>query len=188
MVKNTGGNKTKGAARKLMTNRPSTKLRKAESEEEKYAYVTKICGGRICHVKTLCGIELLCHIRGKFSGRNKSSNFIAMGSLLLIGIRDFGKNECDVIEVYNPHEVDLLKQMPDVDLSDMHKYSNPFRSGIVVSSSSSSGLPDDDDLFDFRRTKTELREEEAATASGGGDVLIGEGGDVTDEIINIDDI
>ena len=179
MVKNSGGNKTKGAARKLLSNRPSSKLRKAESEEEKYAYATKICGGRICHVKTLCGIELLCHIRGKSSGRNKSSNFIAMGSLLLVGIRDFGKNECDVIEVYNPHEIDLLKQMPDVDLSEMHKYSNPFRSGIT------SCVEEDDlsDAFDFKRTKKE-------EGGGIGDIIenVVETENDTEEIINIDDI
>ena len=180
MVKNTGGNKTKGAARKLMTNRPSSKLRKSESEEEKYAYVTKICGGRICHVKTLCGIELLCHIRGKFSGRNKSSNFIAIGSLLLIGIRDFGKNECDVIEVYNPHEVDLLKQMPDVDLSEMHKYSNPFRSGITNT------IAEDDfsDAFDFRKVGEE-KHEIVAIESTMNTIIVGED---ESEIINIDDI
>jgi len=180
MVKNSGGNKTKGAARKLLSNRPSSKLRKSESEDEKYAYVTKICGGRICHVKTLCGIDLLCHIRGKFSGRNKSSNFISLGSLLLVGVRDFGKNECDIIEVYNQHEIDLLKQMPDVDLSDMHKYSNPFRTG--GGATAMTAIDDElEDAFDFRRTKEETKEKELIPESI--DTL-----DLGGDTINIDDI
>ena len=181
MVKNTGGNKTKGAARKLMTSRPSSKLRKSESEEEKYAYVTKICGGRICHVKTLCGIELLCHIRGKFSGRNKSSNFISMGSLLLIGIRDFGKNECDVIEVYNTSEVELLKQMPDIDLSNMHKYSNPYSSNITT-------IIEDEytDVFDFTVSKKPILDIESSIIIDSKDAH--PDGSDNEEIINIDDI
>jgi initiation factor 1A len=159
MVKNSGGNKTKGAARKLLVSRPSSKLRKSEREDEKYAYVTKVCGGRICHVKTLCGIEFICHIRGKFSGRNKSSNFISLGSLLLVGVRDFGKNECDVIEVYNPSEVELLKQMPDIDLSDMHKYINPYRN---ASSTCVSTIIEDEleDVFIFKKAKGETKVDE----------------------------
>ena len=182
MVKNTGGKKTKGAARKLMSSRPSSKLRKSESEEEKYAYVTKICGGRICHVKTLCGIELLCHIRGKFSGRNKSSNFISIGSLLLIGIRDFGKNECDVIEVYNPSEVELLKQMPDIDLTEMHKYSNPYRSGTTVVTTEDEYT----DVFDFTVSKKPIPDIESSTIIDSKDA--DPDGSDKEEIINIDDI
>jgi initiation factor 1A len=172
MVKNQGGKRTKGAARKMLTSRPSNKLRLSECEEEKYAFVTKVCGGRICQVKTLCSIELLCHIRGKFSGRNKSANLITIGSLLLIGIRDFGKNECDVIEVYNANEVELLKQMPDIDLSNMHKYTNPFHSSEISINT------EDDLLIDFRRTK-EPTEEIINT----NEIIMEE-----NETINIDDI
>jgi len=180
MVKNSGGNKTKGAARKFLTNRPSSKLRKSESEEEKYAYTTKICGGRICHVKTICGIELTCHIRGKFSGRNKSSNLISVGSLLLVGVREFGKLECDVIEVYNPHEVELLKQMPDVDLSEMHRYANPFRTGNTTITEDY----DISDAVDFRRTRGEESKEDSKEENN----IVLETIEESGEIINIDDI
>lgn len=160
MVKNEGGKRTKGAARKLLTIKPSSKLRLSECEEEKYAYVTKICGGRICHIKTICGTDLICHIRGKFSGRNKSANFISIGCLLLVGLRDFGKNECDVIEVYTTNEVELLKQMPGVDLSDMHKYTNSFRiSGITASADAPETQDDLSDVFEFHRERIVTPEE-----------------------------
>jgi carbamate kinase len=70
-----------------------------------------------------------------------------IGSLLLIGIRDFSKGECDVIEVYNQTEIERLKQMPDIDLSEMHKYTN-------INSSAAGDLEEDiSDMVVFSKKK-----------------------------------
>ena len=117
MVKNTtGGNKAKGHARK-MTDRPmSFALRLAQSSDELYAQVVAPLGNGMCHV--LCandGKTRLCHIRGKFRGRGKSSNIVKKGSWLLVGVREWETpkekklENCDLLEVYTDMEIEKLK-------------------------------------------------------------------------------
>jgi len=118
MVQNkTGGNRTKGFARKN-ERATNTRLRMVECEEEKYAIVRKILGGTRCEV--LCDDRVNRHaiIRGKFTGKNKRGNVIQAGTILLIGIRDWvtkkddKMEECDVLEVYSALEMNQLKQRP----------------------------------------------------------------------------
>lgn len=117
MVKNTtGGNKAKGHARKQMDKPMSFALRIAETADEMYARVTAPLGNGMCHV--LCaddGITRLCHIRGKFRGRGKSSNIVKRGSWILVGRREWETpkdkkmENCDLLEVYTDTEIDKLK-------------------------------------------------------------------------------
>jgi initiation factor 1A len=114
MVKNFGGNKAKGFARKSFAKHDS-ELRISLEPAEIYAQVTKIYGGKNCQVITLDGTEMLCHIRGKFSGRNKRDNFIGNGTWMLVGTREWEKAEkgkilnCDIIVVYNDTDKNKLK-------------------------------------------------------------------------------
>lgn len=116
MVKNvTGGNKSKGFARKGFIKNDSA-LRTSSDPAELYAQVVKILGGAACQVTTLEGEQLLCHIRGKFRGRGKRDNFIGAGSWLLVGLREWeteaakGKLlNCDLIEVYSDSDKNKLK-------------------------------------------------------------------------------
>jgi initiation factor 1A len=117
MVKNTtGGNKAKGHARKQMDKPMSFSLRIAETADEMYAQVVAPLGNGMCHV--LCaddGITRLCHIRGKFRGRGKSSNIVRKGAWILVGRRDWETpkdkkmENCDLLEVYTDTEIDKLK-------------------------------------------------------------------------------
>lgn len=114
MVKNfSGGNKSKGFARKNYTKKDNG-LRTSQEEGEVYAQVTKLLGGTACHVITLDNMKMLCHIRGKFRGRGKRDNFISNGTWILVGLREWEKVpmkdkllNCDLIEVYN--EADKLR-------------------------------------------------------------------------------
>jgi translation initiation factor IF-1 len=116
MVKNvSGGNKSKGFARKNFAKKDS-QLRISENELELYAQVSKVFGGTSCKVMSVDNVELLCHIRGKFRGRGKRDNFIANGTWLLVGLREWEKDaakgkllNCDVIEVYNEGDKNKLK-------------------------------------------------------------------------------
>ena len=117
MVKNFGGKKTKGMARKNLTAKPSNILRLSTNEYEKYAQVSKLLGNGMCHVLCHDNITRLCHIRGKFRGRGKRDNLVKVGSLLLVGIREYetcgdGKKlqNCDLLEVYADHDKEKLKQ------------------------------------------------------------------------------
>ena len=115
MVKNTGGNKAKGYARKNMV-KGSYALRISEDSAEIYAQAVKILGGSICRVTNLQGIEMNCHIRGKFRGRGKRDNTITTGTWLLVGLREWEKEassgkllNCDLIEVYSDSDKNRLK-------------------------------------------------------------------------------
>jgi hypothetical protein len=117
MVKNsTGGNKSKGLARKNFTKKDAA-LRVAREEGEIYAQAVKIMGGNIASAIDIEGNPLRVHIRGKFRGRGKRDNFIGPNTWLLVGLHEWGseKNnpgdirDCDVLEVYNDTDKSRLK-------------------------------------------------------------------------------
>ena len=115
MVKNTtGGSKHKGMARKLVNAPVSNKIRYSEDEDECYAKVTKMLGNGMCHVdllyKDVMHNNVVCHIRGKFRSRNKKSNLVTIGSILLVGIRSWTSkiDACDLLCIYNDSQVSSL--------------------------------------------------------------------------------
>jgi initiation factor 1A len=116
MVKNlTGGNKSKGMARKNANGGKEKTTRISEDEFEMYAIVEKYHGNKMCDVLCLDGESRLCHIRGKFSGKGKRDNTVAKNTWVLVGIRDYEtikdgkKPNCDLLEVYNDKEKETLK-------------------------------------------------------------------------------
>lgn len=119
MVKNTGGNKAKGFARKNEKVGISNRIRMSECEDEKYAIVRKIYGGSMCEI--FCD-DNICRqgiIRGKFRGRGKRTSMITSGTLVLIGLRGWASEsksdkleQADILEVYSSLELDQLKQKP----------------------------------------------------------------------------
>lgn len=121
MVKNTtGGNKSKGFARKNAVKR-DTGLRVATEEGEIYAQAVKVMGGSIASAIDLDGNPLLAHIRGKFRGRGKRDNFIGAGTWLLVGLHSWETvkanntavaRNCDILEVYN--DIDKQRLMNSV--------------------------------------------------------------------------
>jgi initiation factor 1A len=122
MVKNmTGGNKHKQQSRKLVNaSYQNSALRDAKEEGEIYAQVISLLGNRMCHVMTLEGHKLLCHIRGKFRGK---MNNISVGSWILVGLREWEEtkidskkmNNCDLLEVYTDQDKEKLKKNNSVD-------------------------------------------------------------------------
>jgi|UniRef100_A0A6C0C5W2 initiation factor 1A len=124
MVKNTkGGNRHKKMASKNFKQQRTHKLRKIREDGEDYAMVIKNSGGGHCVVKCNSdGKERTCVIRGKFKGRNKRSNQIIEGGLVLIGLRDWevvkpGKLEkCDLLEVYSRDQCSELKEVKGMNL------------------------------------------------------------------------
>ncbi len=118
MVKNlTGGNKSKGMARKAFNaSKSHSKLRKIEEEGEVYAVVIKILGGSRCCVLGMDKIERDCIIRGKFRGSKKRDNTVKPGVVVLVGDRDWESSVgtdkrpvCDLLEVYNDLDKERLK-------------------------------------------------------------------------------
>ena len=126
MVKNTtGGNKSKGKARKLNSSapRPNAHIRLSSCDDEMYAQVSKVLGNGMCHVLGADGKTMLCHIRGKFRGRGKNDNIAKNGSWLLVGLRAWESagskklQNCDLLEVYSEVEKEKLKMNVKIDWS-----------------------------------------------------------------------
>jgi translation initiation factor IF-1 len=177
MVKNTGGCKAKGFARKHQSSHISNKLRMSECDEEKYAIVRKLFGPS-CDVLCDDSKVRLAMIPGKFSGRNKRNNNLAPGTVILIGIREWatvieGKSEkCDVLEVYSAQELDQLKQRPN--------FPTRFLDDTIRDTFGSSKAAAVDDKFVFSSIE-EISHIESETKES--EILM-----ETDEMISIDDI
>lgn len=115
MVKNAGGNKAKGFARKDFIKKDGG-LRTSCDQAELYAQVIKILGGQTCHVSTVDGKTLMCRIGGKFRGRGKRDNFLATGTWVLVGLYDWEKEpmtnklqHCELLEVYSEGDKTKLR-------------------------------------------------------------------------------
>jgi translation initiation factor 1A len=110
MVKNvTGGKKGKQGGRKTFT---TNQTLLSTNEFEVYGIVVKMMGGKICEVKCQDDVVRLCHIRGAFSGKNKSSNFLRPGQWVMVGLREWSsdKQHCDLICIYTDRDKDKILQ------------------------------------------------------------------------------
>ena len=126
MVKNEGGGcNGKKVARKHKT-KGKNELRLSTSADEKYAIVKKLLGNT-CDVICEDGVNRRCIIRGKFTGRNKRDNMLDSGTYILIGMREWvdeagcsrhaddnNVKYCDLLEVYNSMERDILRRTHNV--------------------------------------------------------------------------
>ena len=90
----------------------SSKLRESQSDEEIYGVATKLLGNNMFNVMCVDKGDRVCHIRGKFSGRSRRQNMVAVGTWVLVGLNDFNignrhgkvKEGCDLLEVYTDAE------------------------------------------------------------------------------------
>jgi len=126
MVKNVaGGCNGKKVARKHTT-KGKNELRLSKSSDEKYAIVKKLLGNT-CDVICDDGVNRRCIIRGKFTGRNKRDNMLDNGTYILVGMREWvdeaGRSRqaddnnvkyCDLLEVYNSMERDILRRTHNI--------------------------------------------------------------------------
>lgn len=140
MVKNTtGGSKHKGLARKLVNAPINNKLRLPEDECECYAKTVKMLGNGMCHVNLVYKDKLyenvVCHIRGKFKNKNKRSNMVSIGDILLVGIRSWESNvnNCDLLSIYSINQHNLIS-IPNI-INNIQNTSNDNNDDILFSNS-----------------------------------------------------
>jgi translation initiation factor IF-1 len=193
MVKNFGGSKTKGYARKnCNSGKKDNALRLIEEEGEVYAQVTKIFGGKMCQVITLDGTVMNCHIRGAFSRpRGKRDNFIAVNTWVIVGLREWENQEakgktlnCDLLEVYNDNDKTRLKN----NVTNVNWSRFIANDGKSLNAESSEVLDDEFEGFTFADEATieyqELIRKQLADAKAGiANDIVNE-----EEQINVDDI
>ncbi len=103
--KSKGGNKYK---RKKASTDQNEKLNMVFKEEgEEYAIVEKMVGGGRCYINLPDKSVKLAIIRGKLRRRK---TWISNGDLVLVAIRSFQDDKCDVIHKYTQGQVQILKK------------------------------------------------------------------------------
>jgi initiation factor 1A len=113
MVKNTAGGKYAKKSKRGSLNPPlQTKTRVVSEEGELYACVKRILGNGRIEVMCIDNVLRQCHIPKKFR-YFKRDNIIRVNSWVMVGIRlwESGKNNCDLLEVYSPYDIDYLKKL-----------------------------------------------------------------------------
>lgn len=112
MPKNkTGGKKFRGKKKASKdTNSSSSRPLELKAESQEYARVTKLYGNRRVQAVNNEGTECLCIIPGKF----KSRVWINVGDIILLGIRQFQSDKCDVIYKYTSQEAKKLYKLKEI--------------------------------------------------------------------------
>ena len=156
MVKNFGGNKNKRLARKVISAPRDNRLRTPDPNQpdEQFACVSKMLGNGMCHVECGDNKTRICIIRNKFRGRSKRDNVISAGSFVLVDVRSWETGstakskleKCDLLEVYNPGEMERLKDSVSFDW-------NKFK-GIGSHSNEGDNEDTDDVAFEFNDSNT----------------------------------
>jgi len=125
-----GGSGHKKFARKHTTGASSSSsfIRTSQDPNEIYAIATKMLGNNMFHCHCIDNIVRLCHIRGRFGGRNKRDNIISAGTWILVGLREWENTattttttkklqQCDLLEIYSGISKERLKELEDCNWS-----------------------------------------------------------------------
>ena len=105
MVKNThGGNKHKKFARKRDESgrKNINNLKKTPGQE--YGFITKVLGNCKFNITCYDKKERIGHVRGKLRKRT----WFVMNDVVLISLRDFQDDMCDMIQKYSYDETNML--------------------------------------------------------------------------------
>ena len=186
MVKNTtGGGNAKRQGRKFANNNRAVDLRKSENILEEYACATKMNGNGV-FVTTFKGKELFCHMRGKFTGRNRKQNLITTGTWVLVGLRDWEKEikNCDLIAVYDRNDVQELQNLPGVDFKYLIKLTNRI-SNFMEDDNADNDDSDEVEAFKFTESAGVSEDYKKHLETGDADAVIS---NVVEEEINIEDL
>jgi initiation factor 1A len=119
-----GGAGHKKFARKHTSSGSSSNsfIRTSQDPNEIYAIATKMLGNNMFHCHCIDNQVRLCHIRGRFGGRNKRDNIISAGTWILIGLREWENDsssslkklqQCDLLEIYSGISKERLKELED---------------------------------------------------------------------------
>lgn len=76
-----------------------------KDDGQEYAKVLRMLGNSRCEVQCMDGIARLAHIRGKM----KNTVWINIDDYVLVGLRNFQDEKCDIIQKYTDEEVRALR-------------------------------------------------------------------------------
>lgn len=83
-------------------------IHKEESQE--YAQITKMLGNGRLELSCFDGTKRMGHIRGKL----KKKVWMSQGDIILVLLREYQDNQCDVVHRYNSDEARALKNIGEL--------------------------------------------------------------------------
>tara|TARA_B100000035_G_C20780108_1_gene456505 strand:- start:284 stop:664 length:381 start_codon:yes stop_codon:yes gene_type:complete len=75
-----------------------------KDDGQDYAYVIRMLGNCRCEVQCMDGMKRLAHVRGKM----KNTVWIHVDNYVLVALREFQDEKCDIIHKYTHEEVKSL--------------------------------------------------------------------------------
>ena len=127
--------KSKKNIAKKTSNLPKTERQLLEKDDDhEYALVTKKLGnGRFAIKLHLRENEIIGRVCGKFRAkRNKRTNWVEVGGIVLVGLRDFQDNVADIVYIYNPAEIRALKKSGAIVFDDVMTVDGPTGDEPIV--------------------------------------------------------
>eukprot|EP00658_Telonema_sp_P-2_P054227 TRINITY_DN43148_c0_g1_i4.p1 TRINITY_DN43148_c0_g1~~TRINITY_DN43148_c0_g1_i4.p1 ORF type:complete len:145 (+),score=43.85 TRINITY_DN43148_c0_g1_i4:63-497(+) len=109
-----------------------------KEEEQEYALVTALAGNRRVQLECMDGVKRLGLIRG--SMKRGAVNRVRNGDVVLVCLRDYQDEKCDVVHKYDGEEVHRLKSYGEIE---------PHFKVDGVTNSTEGGLDDMEDDVEF---------------------------------------
>lgn len=81
-----------------------------KEEGQEYGQVTKMLGNGRIEVSCFDSVKRMGHIRGKL----RKKVWMGQGDIILVSLREFQDDQCDVIHKYNSDEARTLKQQGEL--------------------------------------------------------------------------
>ena len=111
-----GGKKYKKGKRDLNDNKI---IFKETSEGEEYGKVVKLLGNCRLYCKLKDGTEQLCIIPGKMK---KKRIWVRIDNIVLISIRDYQPDKADILHLYPPSQIEILKKNNELPINFYENY------------------------------------------------------------------
>ena len=183
-----GGAGHKKFARKHSTGSSNSFIRTSQDPNEIYAIATKMLGNNMFHCHCIDNKVRLCHIRGRFGGRNKRDNIITAGTWILIGLREWENSpdlkkmqQCDLLEIYPGASKERLKELEDCNWSVLN-------SNDLSKVDNSAVETDDDFKFTTDRDEEIMRLNDEMKSNTAKKITMIEENEDEDEDIDVDNI
>lgn len=96
-----------------------------KEEGQEYAQVTKMLGNGRIETSCFDGVKRIGHIRGKM----RKKVWINQGDIILVSLREFQDEQCDVIVKYTPDEARTLKAQGELPESARINEGDPYGQG-----------------------------------------------------------
>lgn len=113
-------------------------------EGQEYAQITKMLGNGRIEVACFDSIKRMGHIRGKL----RKKVWMGQGDIILVSLRDFQDDQCDVVHKYNSDEARTLKNLGELPESAKINETDTFGGEEDEDANFEFGDDDDDDDSD----------------------------------------